>query len=68
MDEQQEKVKHKNILIPCIDCPDKKEFVFEGGEQAFYTKNKLHFPIRCQYHRKLKAQRRRELAQKGTYD
>lgn len=69
MDDTPTKVKeYKNKTVKCIDCPDNKEFIWEAGEQEFFERNNLHPPIRCPYHRKLKAQRRREQAQKGTYD
>lgn len=63
-----QKNRYEDKKVPCVDCPDKKEFIWEAGEQEFYDRNGLHAPIRCSYHRKLKAQKRRELAQKGTYD
>jgi len=70
MVDQPETVKNRfeNKNVPCVDCPDKKEFIWEAGEQEFYERNQLHPPIRCPYHRRLKAQKRREMAQKGSYD
>lgn len=65
---QAEQKNYQNRMVLCVDCPDKKEFIWEAGEQAFYERNRLHPPIRCPYHRKLKAQRRSQEAQKGTYD
>lgn len=50
----------QNKSIPCVDCPNNKEFIFTAAEQKYFILHNLIEPKRCRPHR---LDRRAKIAQ-----